>query len=63
VKSRKDPYFNVEKGHRVASVCHLGNIALLTNQELTWDPEKEIFPDNPEANRHLTRSMRSPWSL
>jgi len=63
VKSRKDPYFPVEIGHRVSTVCHLANIALTLGRKLRWDPEKEIFPDDPEANRMMSRPMRSPWHL
>lgn len=63
VKSRQDPYFSVEKGHRVSTLCHLGNITLKRGRTLQWDPDKETFPDDPEANRMLSRSMRSPWQL
>ena len=63
VKSRKDPYFPVDKGHRVATVCHLGNLALLLGRKLAWDPEKEVFIGDEEANRHLSRPMRAPWTL
>jgi predicted dehydrogenase len=63
VKSRNDPYFSVEKGHRVSSICHLGNIAALLNRKLHWDPQQEVFIDDPEANRYLRRSCRSPWGL
>ncbi|HPD45320.1 MAG TPA: Gfo/Idh/MocA family oxidoreductase [Anaerohalosphaeraceae bacterium] len=63
VKTRKDPYFPVDKGHRVATVCHLGNIALKLQRKLRWDPEKEIFPGDDEANGMLSRPMRSPWRL
>ena len=63
VKSRKDPYFPVETGHRCCSVMHLGNISMMLGKKLKWDPEKEIFPDEPEANKMLSRPMRSPWRL
>ncbi len=63
VKTRKDPYFPVDIGHRVATVCHLGNIAIKMGRKLKWDPDKEIFPNDNEANRMLSRPMRSPWRL
>ncbi len=65
VKSRKDPYFPAEVGHRCATLCHLGNIALQSGRTLRWDPEKEEFPDDPSANasRFRSRSRRAPWSL
>jgi predicted dehydrogenase len=64
VKSRKDPYFPVDKGHRVSALCHLGNIALkLSDRKLKWDPEKEEFVGDAEANSMLSRPMRKPWKL
>ena len=63
VKSRKDPYFPVDIGHRVSTVCHLGNIAIKLGRKLKWDPDKEVFPDDDEANQMLSRAMRSPWTL
>jgi len=63
VKSRRDPYFPVEIGHRCCTVLHLGNISMLLGRKLKWDPEKEIFPKDAEANRMLSRPMRSPWRL
>jgi hypothetical protein len=32
-------------------------------RKLRWDPVKEIFLDDPEANRMLARPMRSPWKI
>jgi len=63
VKTRKDPYFPVDIGHRVSTVCHLANIAIRLRRRLKWDPDREIFPDDSEANRMLRRTMRSPWRL
>ena len=63
VKSRKDPYFPVDIGHRVSTVCHLGNIVIKLGRKLKWDPEQEVLPGDDEANAMLSRSMRSPWTL
>ncbi len=63
VKSRKDPYFPVDIGHRVSTVCHLANIAVKLGRKLKWDPESEVFPNDDEANRFLSRPMRAPWKL
>ncbi|MHC4619884.1 MAG: Gfo/Idh/MocA family protein [Planctomycetota bacterium] len=63
VKTRKDPYFPAEVGHRCCTVAHLGNISMLLGRKLRWDPDKEIFPNDDEANRMLSRPMRSPWHL
>ena len=63
VKSRKDPYFPVDIGHRVSTVCHLANIAIKLGRKLKWDPEQECFPGDDQANRMLSRPLRSPWSF
>ena len=63
VKARKDPAAPVEVGHRSASVCHLGNIAMMLRRKLTWDPVAERFPNDDEANRLLSKPMRSPWRI
>lgn len=64
VKSRKDPYFPVDIGHRVATVCHLGNIAIKTGRKLKWDPEEEQFVGDDGAQEMCrVRPMRKPWSL
>jgi predicted dehydrogenase len=63
VKTREDPYLPAEIGHRVASLCHIGNIAMWTGRKLRWDPDAEEFPADAEANRYLARAMRAPWRL
>jgi len=63
VKSRKDPYFPVDIGHRVSTVCHLANIMLRLGRKLKWDPEAEQFLNDPEANAMLDRKRRDPWQL
>jgi hypothetical protein len=63
VKSRQEPAAPVEIGHRSASICHLGNIALKLKAKLKkWDPARERFVDNDEANSLLHRSVRETWS-
>jgi len=63
VKSREDPYFPAEIGHRCSTLCHLGNIAMLTGRKLRWNPDAEEFINDDEANRMRSRAMRSPWHL
>jgi len=63
VRSRQLPICDVETGHRSATVCHLGAIALRTGKALTWDPTQEKFTGEhaPEANSYLVREMRKPY--
>ncbi len=63
VRSRQKPVAAVEIGHRSASVCHLGNIAIRLGRDVRWDPAQECFPGDEEANAMLLRPMRSPWTL
>jgi predicted dehydrogenase len=63
VKSRRDPYFPVEIGHRVSTICHIANISLRLGRKLKWDPDAEQFENDIEANGMLSRPMRSPWKL
>jgi predicted dehydrogenase len=63
IRSRQDPVSPVEVGHRSATVCHLGNIAMLLKRKLRWDPAQEQFVGDAEANRMLARPMRAPWHL
>lgn len=63
VKSRKDPYFPVDIGHRISTVCHLANISIRLGRKLKWDPEKEQFIDGADATAMMSRPMREPWSL
>ena len=51
----------MEIGHRSATVCHLGNLAVRLGRKLTWDPAKEEIAGDPEAARMLDRPYRAPW--
>lgn len=62
IKSRKKPISDVEVGHRTASVCTLGNIAYQLGRPLRWNPEKEKFENDAEANKLLSRPMRTKWT-
>jgi predicted dehydrogenase len=63
IRTRKHPICDVEIGCRSVSVCHLGNLAVQLNRPLEWNPDKESFINDPEANRLRDRSKRSPWSI
>jgi hypothetical protein len=62
IRSRKAPVCEAEIGHRSASLCHLGVIALRLGRKLNWDPAKEMFVEDKEANGYLAREMRKPWT-
>jgi len=61
VKSREESWCSLEEGHRSTSFAHLANIALNTRKRLEWDPVKERFSNDPEANDLLHYEYREPW--
>ncbi|RYY22578.1 MAG: Gfo/Idh/MocA family oxidoreductase [Chitinophagaceae bacterium] len=63
IRSRKKPVCDIEIGHRSATVCNLGNIALEVNRPLKWNPHKEKFRGDKEANQLLGRKLRPEWSF
>ena len=63
VKTRKTPITPAEIGHRSATVCHLGNIAMILGRRIRWDPKSERVINDPSANHMLTRAVRSPWRI
>jgi predicted dehydrogenase len=63
IRSREKPIADVEIGHRSTTVCHLGNIARWLGRKLTWDPVKETFPGDDEANGYLDRPRRKGYEL
>jgi len=63
VKSRRDPIEPVEIGHRTATLCHLGNIAMRLKRKIRWDPQQETILGDDEASAMLSRPMRAPWHL
>ena len=63
VRTRERPFRDVERGHRAATICHLGNIAYETGLRFKWDPVKEVSPDCEEASRLCRRAKREPWTL
>jgi len=63
VRSRKETIAPIEPAQRAVSVAHLGNIAMQLERKLKWDPAREHFVNDSEAERMLDRAMRAPWHL
>jgi predicted dehydrogenase len=61
IKSRQQPISDLESGHRVATVCHLVNIALRLGRRIRWDADKEEILGDSEAAKMLVRDYRAPW--
>jgi len=63
IRTRKPCICPAEVGHRSATICHLGNIGYWLRRELKWDPMREQFIDDAEANKLLVREAREPWKI
>lgn len=65
MRTRRPPRADVEIAHRTATICHLVNIARDLGRRLRWNPDKEIFVGDAEANRHpsLARPRRKGYGL
>ncbi len=65
VKSRSEPAAPVEIGHRTATLCHLGNIAIKLDAKLKWDPQDQQFVGerSSSANALLNRESRDSWKV
>lgn len=63
IRSRKATYHPVEDLHRTATMAHIGNIAMKFQRRLEWDPAKEEFVNDSEANLLRAREEREPWSI
>jgi len=50
-------------GHRTATICHLGNLAMLLKRKIRWDPDKEQVVGDDQAAAVLARPLRPPWHL
>lgn len=61
IKSHKEPISSVEIGHRACSVCLVTHISMKLGRKLEWNPDKEVFVNDKEANSMLSRPQRAPY--
>jgi myo-inositol 2-dehydrogenase/D-chiro-inositol 1-dehydrogenase len=61
IKTRKEPVAPAEIAHRSCSACLLNHIAMKLPRKLSWDPQKERFNNDDEANSMLSRAQRHPY--
>jgi predicted dehydrogenase len=62
VKARTQPIAPIEVGHRACSACLLHHMAMRAKRKLHWDPVKERFKNDDEANTWLSRPQRAPYT-
>ncbi|MGZ8559833.1 MAG: Gfo/Idh/MocA family protein, partial [Chitinophagaceae bacterium] len=61
IKNNKPSISPAEVAHRSCSACLVAHAAMKIPGKLYWDPAKEIFKDNVEANKLLSRPQRYPY--
>ncbi|MHC4691216.1 MAG: Gfo/Idh/MocA family protein [Planctomycetota bacterium] len=63
VRTRRPAVAHAEVAHRSMTTCHAANICMLLKRDLKWDPTKEEFINDNQANRMRSRAMREPWII
>ena len=63
VVSREPCISDVAIGHRTATACHLGNLAIRTGKTIQWDAVKEMIVGDEELAAMQSRPYRAPWKL
>ena len=53
----------IEVGHRACTVCLLNHTVMKLKRKLYWDPLKERFKNDDEANAMLSSSQRWPYQI
>ena len=63
VKTGAETAAPVECGHRSVTICHLAKASMELGRPINWDPDRERFVNDPEADTMIARKMRSPWNM
>ena len=63
IKSRRQTVANPVVMYRSMSTVHAANICMWLKRNVRYDPVKEEFINDPEANRLRSRAMREPWTV
>ncbi len=63
VRTRRSPVTDAVVAHRTMTTNLIMDICLDLKRDLKWDPVKEEFIGDDEANRLRSRAMRAPWQV
>ncbi len=63
IKTRQQPVLNLEIGHYLSTLAHLGNLAFRSGAKIQWNGEKERVIGNRTADEWVGRRYRKPWKL
>jgi predicted dehydrogenase len=61
IRTRGNPNANIDEGFIATGLCHLGNIAYRLRRTLEFDPDRNQFINDDEANKLLGRTYRKPF--
>jgi predicted dehydrogenase len=61
LRNRTQPVAPAEDGHRSCTACLLAHAGMRLKRRLKWDPAREEFVNDAEANAMLTRPQRTPY--
>jgi len=63
VRTRQPFALNEKNGHRSCTLINLAKIAMRTQRKLRYDPVKERFINDEQANALIDEPMRAPWII
>jgi hypothetical protein len=63
MRTREQPVASALVGHRSTILCHLINICRELGRKLQWDPDREEFVGDPQANALRSRARRKGYEL
>ena len=61
IRDNKKTIAPVEEAHRACSACLLHHISMKLKRKIYWDPKKEQFKNDDEANKMLSRPQRKDY--
>ena len=63
IRTRRPAATTAEQSHRSCTACLLAHMAMKLPRKLNWDPVRERFIDDPQADSLLSRPQRPPFGL
>ena len=63
IRDNKETIAPVEEAHRACTACLLHHIAMKLKRKIYWDPAKERFKNDEEANKMLSRTQRKEYEV
>lgn len=61
IKAGKKPVCDIEIGYHSTNMSLLAMLSHRLGRSVEWDAGKGVIPNDPEANKLLSRAYRAPW--